>query len=91
LESVPVLTANLADQTKIAQNYQDELQKSDVLANNLNAQITGLNTLVTDNAKACTAQVAAVKADARKGKIKMFKWGFGLGFIAGLFGGHAGL
>src|SRR5208337_4183891 len=56
LELVPVLQANLADQTK-----------------------------------ACVAQVAAIKADARKGKAKWFKLGFLGGFLTGLYAGHVGL
>ena len=91
LESVPVLTANLTDQTKIASNYQAELEKSDVLAADLNSQITGLNTQIVADNNACKAQISAVKADARKGKIKAFKWGFVSGFLVGLWGGHSGL
>ncbi len=89
LESVPVLTANLADQTKIAQNYQNELQKADLLVNDEYNQITGLNKQLTDQATANKTEVAAVKAEGRKNSMKWFKRGFGLGFIAGIFTGHA--
>ena len=91
LESVPVLTANLTDQTKIASNYQAELEKSDVLAADLNSQITGLNTQLTDQTKACVAQVTAVKAEGKKNSVKWFKRGFIVGFVSGLWAGHAGL
>ena len=91
LESVPILQGNLADETKIAQNYEQEVQKSDILTNSLNAQVTGLNSQIAANDKACVAQVAAAKADGHKNSIKWFKRGFIVGFVAGLWSGHAGL
>jgi hypothetical protein len=91
LEEIPVLQANLADETKVAQNYLQEVQKSDVLANDLSTQVTGLQTQIVANDNSCKAQIVAVKADARKGKIKAFKWGFITGFVSGLFAGHNGL
>jgi len=89
LESVPVLMANLADQTKIAQNYQNELQKADLLVNEESAQITGLNKQLTDQATANKTEVAAVKAEGKKNSVKWFKRGFLVGFISGIFVGHA--
>jgi hypothetical protein len=89
IEQVPVLVQNLADETKIAGNYQSEAQKADLLAGDLHSQVTGLNTQLADQTKACTAQVAAVKAEGRKSKIKFFKWGFITGFISGMYLGHA--
>ena len=91
LEQVPVLVQNLSDEMKVASNYQAEVQKSDLLSADLNSQILELNTQITDADKACKAQVASVKADARKGKIKWFKIGFLSGFVSGLWAGHAGL
>ena len=91
LESVPVLTQNLKDETIVAQNYHAEVQKADLLINDESNQITGLNTVITDQTKACVAQVAAMKADARRGKWKFFKIGFLSGFLTGLYAGHVGL
>ena len=91
LEQVPVLVQNLAEETKIAGNYQTEVAKSDSLTADLKSQVTGLDTQLTDQTKACTAQVAAVKADARKSKVKWFKIGFVTGFLSGLWAGHSGL
>jgi hypothetical protein len=88
LEQVPVLVQNLADETKIAGNYHAEAQKSDLLVGDLHTQVTGLNTQLTDQTKECTLQVAAVKAEARKSKVKFFKWGFITGFISGIYLGH---
>jgi len=89
LELVPALEGNLADETKIAYGYQQEAEKADALVNVQNSQIAGLNTQIADSTKACTAQVAAVKAEGHKNSVKWFKRGFGLGFIAGIFAGHA--
>ena len=91
LEQVPILSGNLADEIKIAQNKQQELEKSDLLAAGLDAQIVGLNTQLSDQTKACTAQVAAVKADGKKNSAKWFKRGFIVGFVSGLWGHAAGL
>jgi hypothetical protein len=89
LESVPVLTKNLANETEIAANIQKELDKSNSLTGALNTQVTSLNGEIVANDKACKTEIAAVKADARKGKIKAFKWGFITGFVSGLWVGHS--
>ena len=81
LESVPVLTQNLKDETTVAQNYQAEVQKSNELITDLNTQVAGLKTLGIDQTNACKTQVADVKAQARKGKVKWFKIGFVTGFL----------
>jgi hypothetical protein len=91
LELVPILQGNLADMTKISGNYQREVEKSDVVANDLQSQVTGLQLQLADTLRADAAQLAAVKADARKGKIKWFKIGFLSGFLGGLYAGHSGL
>ena len=89
LEQVPVLQGNLADETKIALNTRQELEKSDVLSADLNAQITGLNNQLTADANSCKLNIAAVKADARKGKAKWFRIGYVAGLVSGLWLGHA--
>jgi hypothetical protein len=89
LELVPVLQGNLADETKIALDNQQQALKADALVSIQSTQITGLNTQIADQTKACTAQVAAVKAEGKKNSMKWFKRGFGLGFLSGLFVGHA--
>jgi hypothetical protein len=89
LEQVPVLQGNLADETSIVSGIQRELSATDKVNVDLNAQITGLNKSLTDSANACKVEIAAVKADARKSKMKFFKWGFITGFVSGLYLGHA--
>jgi hypothetical protein len=91
MEQVPVLLQDLKDETAIAGNYQAEVQKSDLLNADLNAQVTGLQKENTDLVAKDKADVAQAKAEGRKGKIKYFKIGFVSGFLAGLWGGHAGL
>jgi len=91
LESVPVLTQNLKDETTLAGNYQQEWQKALGLSADQTTQIAGLNTQLTTQANACKVEVAAIKADARKSKIKWFKIGFVSGFLGGLWGGSHGL
>jgi DNA mismatch repair ATPase MutL len=89
LENVPVLTQNLKDETAIAANLQSELAAQGKVVAEDNTLISALNVEIADNNKACKAEVAAVKADARKGKVKWFKIGFVTGFISGLWVSHA--
>jgi len=91
MEQVPILQGNLADETQIAQNYQQEVQKSDLLNADLNSQVTGLQKENTDLVAKDVADVKACKAEGKKNSVKWFKRGLGIGFIAGLFAGHAGL
>jgi len=91
MEQVPTLQANLADETKIAGDYLQEVQKSDILNADLTAQVTGLQKENTDLVAKDVADVKACKAEGRKGKIKFFKIGFVTGFVAGLWAGHSGL
>ncbi len=84
LEQVPVLQADLADE----QNKTAALQKDVASANDLIGQgkvvVSGLQTQIVDQTKACTAQINVVKAQARKGKLKAFGIGYGLGLVSGL-------
>lgn len=82
LEAVPQLQADLAGEKQIAANESQQLNSQGSVVDTLNTQINGLNLQITDQGKACTAQVAAVKAQARKSKLHWFEIGFGLGFIA---------
>lgn len=79
LEQVPVLQANLKDTQTIADNKQDELTKANAVVTAQTTQIAGLNTTITDDDKSCKADIASVKATARKGKFKSFLYGVGVG------------
>lgn len=89
LENVPVLTQNLKDQTAIAANLQSELDGANKAGAENNTVITALNAEITNNDKACKAEVASVKAAGKKNSLKWFKRGFIAGFLSGLFTAHA--
>ena len=88
LEQVPVLTLNLSNETSVAAANQQEAETANGLNSALAVQVGDLQTTITKDDAACKAQVAAVKADANKSKVKWFKIGFVTGFISGLFTGH---
>jgi len=83
LDQLPVAESDLADttsqlknETQIATNAQsDATEAKKVVA----AQVTQL----ADQDKACKAEVATVRSDARKGKLKWFFIGVFTGFIGG--------
>lgn len=84
LDTLPVVQANLVDTQKQLDNETQiaVAAQNDVVAQK--AQVDGLNKQIADAQKTCKAQIASVKADARKSKLK---W-FGLGFVAGFITGH---
>jgi|SRR5581483_2338361 len=84
LEFVPVLQANLEDGKKILANKDEQINGLENVRDKFQQQVEGLNQQITDANKACTSQVAAIKADARKGKVKWFKIGFVTGYVSGL-------
>lgn len=79
LEQVPALQANLQDAKQTVDNQAAELQKADQVQTALNAQVGGLQAQLKDADKACQAQVANVKAQARKSKMRWFGIGVGAG------------
>jgi choline-glycine betaine transporter len=79
LEQVPVLKQNLADaQTQIS-NGQTELAKANTVITDQTTEIVGLDTELTDQKTADAKELKAAKADARKGKLKAFCYGMGVG------------
>lgn len=89
LETLPVLRADLKDQTFLTSATQDALNKANVVIVDQKKQVDGLNLTLVDADKQCKAQIADVKAQARKSKIKWFKIGFVSGFVTGLWAGHS--
>ena len=89
LEEVPVLQANLKDTQQLADNSSKELAQSNLVIGSLNTQVAGLTLAGVDADKACKAEVASVKASARKSKVRWFKIGFFTGLITGIYVGHA--
>ena len=84
LEQVPVLEQDVKDEQTKSANLQKDVTKANDLISQGTIVVNGLQLQLTDQTKACTAQVAAVKAEARKGKLKSFGIGFGIGFLTGL-------
>jgi chromosome segregation ATPase len=91
LESIPALQGDLKDTTATLGATQAAKAQADTLIAGQAKEITGLNLQITDADKACKAQVSAVTADANKSKRKWFLRGVLVGFLGGLWGGHAGL
>ncbi len=79
LEQVPVLRQNLADAQIQISNGQTELAKANVVIADQATEVTGLNTEIVDQKKADDKTLAAEKANARKGKLRSFLYGVGVG------------
>ena len=79
LELVAPQAATIKDQENIIGNKQKELDSCTSLGVSLNSQVAGLNKQLTDQDRACKAQIAVVKSEARKSKIKWFATGIGAG------------
>lgn len=85
MDQLPVLQADLSDtqkqlgsETVVATNLQNDLD----INKNL---VLSLKTQLTDSDKACKAQIAVVKAKARRGKMKAFAAGFVSGLTLGIW------
>lgn len=65
LEEVPVLRANLADETKLAETTQTALTSCSALVDKQKTQIA-------EDQKTCEAETKSLKADARKSKRNWF-------------------
>jgi hypothetical protein len=83
LEQVPVLQADLKDEQAKTANLQSTVDASQKLVDQGKITVDGLQVQIKDQQAECTAQVASVKADARKSKLKWFGIGFVVGFVAG--------
>lgn len=79
LEQLPVLAGNLTDTQSEYNNATKELTSANALNDSLTTQVKGLQTAAVDQDKSCKADIASVKAQARKGKLKAFLTGVGIG------------
>ena len=80
LEKVPVLSSQLENERTQLGNTQNLLDASRTQVSTLTDQVSGLRLQAVDDAKVCKAQVAEVKAQARKSKRTWFT----IGYVAGL-------
>lgn len=85
LETVPVLTQDLQDEKTKESNLQSNVNDANALIAKGKDVISGLQLQLTDQTKQCNVEIAAVKAEARKSKLKWFGAGVIVGFIGGLF------
>ncbi len=82
LEQVPVLTTQLANEKTVTANTQNLLTAATQQVLTLGQRVDGLNLQLGDADKVCTAQIAVVKAQARKGKRRYFIAGWLVGFFS---------
>ena len=83
LESLPVITAQLSDETQIASDKDKQITSLGGVVNGLNSQVAGLNSQLIDAGRACQAEIAV----AKKSRWKYFKAGSVVGYIAGVLTG----
>jgi hypothetical protein len=81
LESVPVLTAQVANQSKELSNAQALVTAEGDQVKTLNTEVGSLNLQLKDNQKVCDARVKVVTDAARKSKRRWLYAGMVLGFI----------
>ena len=86
LEQVPVLTQQLSDETQIASDTAGLLAAANENRATLTDEISGLKLEAVDSAKVCTAQIAVIKAEARKSKRRWFVAGFVAGIATRILG-----
>lgn len=89
LESVPVLTSDLADTKADLDTTRTALGAANGVITAQGVQINDLKVTLVDQAKADKAELDACK---KKGRLQSFRWfirGTVTGFIAGVFAGHA--
>ena len=84
LDSIPVLQANLKDTQTELVSTQAALSTANVLVGQQKQEISGLQQQNADQVKADNAEIANVKAQARKSRLKWFGAGLVTGFIGGL-------
>ncbi len=84
LEEIPVLQANIGAEQATAANLQKVIDSATVLNTQLTDQVKGLSEQNVDQTKACSTEITAVKAEARKSKLHWFVGGFVTGYVAGI-------
>jgi hypothetical protein len=88
LETVSTQAGEIVNLKSEAANDRKQIAAQDALVLGLNQQIAGLGLQIGDQTKECKAQVATVKAEARKSKMRWFKAGVVVGFVAGVVTMH---
>jgi hypothetical protein len=86
LEQVPVLNSELSNTKEQLENVDSLLKVSTGQVATLNDEVSGLKLEAVDSAKVCTAQIATVKAEARRSKRRWFVAGFVAGIATRILG-----
>ena len=81
LEAVPVLTAQVSNTQKELDNAQSLVTAEGQQVATLNTEVGSLRTQLGDNQAVCQAQIAVVRAEARKSKRRWFYAGVVVGFV----------
>jgi hypothetical protein len=82
LENVPFLTSELSIANEKLANADKLVAAEGTQIIDLTASVAGLQAKSVDDAKVCAAQVATVKAEARRSKRRWFIVGYVAGFIS---------
>ncbi len=86
LELVPAQHQELVNEQTLVATGNALVVAQTKQVTDLTAQVTGLKLQSVDDAKVCQAQIAVVKADARKSKRRYFIAGFVAGIATRIFG-----
>ena len=86
LELIPVQQQELTNEQTLVANGNALAAAQTKQVTDLTAQVTGLKLQSVDDAKVCQAQIAVVKADARKSKRRWFVAGFAAGIATRILG-----
>lgn len=79
LETVPALREDLAATHQIIENKDTQITGANGVITGLNTQVAGLKAELTAKDKACETELKLEKAKARKGKLRAFVVGLGVG------------
>jgi hypothetical protein len=86
LEIIPAQQAEITNDQTLITNGNALAVAQTKQVNDLTAQVTGLKLQSVDDAKVCQAQIAVIKADARKSKRRWFAAGFVAGIATRILG-----
>ena len=81
LEVLPALKQDLKDTQAQLVGEQAQVAKQTDVVSGLRTELTGKDTQLVEQAKACNDQVNLVKSQARKGKLKWFAGGYVAGLL----------
>lgn len=79
LETVPVLQQDLSDSHTVLTNKDKQIEGAESLVSGLQTQVSGLKAELVSKDTACKTELTLEKAKSRKGKLKCFLTGLGIG------------